>query len=157
MRTKKSKSICISFLFMLAILMFLSLSGCGAKLPWPLEENSIMNIYNDDDVILSISEGSLSGLGCTYILENNGDTDIFSNEVYYVQIWKNDKWNQIESESSFPAIESWTRSGEKSEKAISWEFLYGELPAGKYRLLVSFQFNDTLSGSEYYVATEFSV
>ena len=144
-------------LLLSAALSFLVLTGCGSGLPWKINEHSNTTVYTGDDVKLSIADKSLTNAGCTYLLKNDRDSTIYSSEIFCLQIWFDNKWNGIDAESSFPASMLVLQEKQTAENTVSWKTIYGELPAGRYRLLVPFRSNDNAFSPEYYVAAEFMI
>ena len=114
-------------------------------------------MYTGDDVKLSIADKSLTNAGCTCLLKNDRDSTIYSSEIFCLQIWFDNKWNGIDAESSFPASMLVLQEKQTAENTVSRETIYGELPAGRYRLLVPFRSNDNAFSPEYYVAAEFMI
>ena len=117
--------------------------------------------YNDLDVFIydhpihmTLKEGSLSATGATFILKNLTDKDYIYENYYVLQNKTDNGWEDIE-----PIIENYgftqeglrLQNGENKEVVIDWEWLYGTLSPGDYRIYkealykTSFDENDTYS------------
>lgn len=129
------------FIVLTSVVIILGLSGCGNKVADKSNEEikigkeSSINI-TDKAVSLKIKEGTLTNTGATIILENNCDNIISFGEGFWLEIEQNGKWYTLETINDFvvnvPLYQ--LKSNENKEKSISWGYVFGKLPKGKYRI-----------------------
>ena len=109
-------------------------------------------------ITLSIKEGTLTKRGATLILKNNTDKSINYGDPYAIQIKQDNNWHDINLEIAFNAP-LWTLESNKvTELELNWEYSYGELSKGEYRIIKGIDI-ETKDGTldEYYVAVEFDI
>ena len=145
------------FSIVLCSLLFFCLVGCSYKNDFDIGEISDIEILNRD-VELVIKEGSLSNTGAVLILKNNSDTSITYGTPYEIEINKDGKWYKINVELYFtmPAFE--LKPGEEKEIELDWEYGYGKLAKGEYRIIKDY--TENVESDEYkklYVACEFVI
>ena len=132
----------------------------GTVVPAEIGEKSIVKIAETDDISFYIAE--LYSDGAEAHIENNSDMTIHWGSEYNIEKKENDEWYTLE-----PVTDSyaWTMEqrgiadGESIQKEkYHWDWLYGDLPAGDYRIIKTFSLynNDKL---EKYInlAAEFSI
>ena len=87
---------------------------------------------------VEIKDGSVSANGLTLVFQSfYGDTEFIYGEQYSILRFEGGKWVDVK-----PIIESYgwddiahiVSFGAKSEFEIDWEWIYGSLPEGKYRI-----------------------
>jgi len=122
-----------------AIVFILS---CAAILLAGCTKDSAYQPTEAENVSISISDVSRTGALVT-IKDTNEEPYLYG-EWYAIEKETNGQWQEVEtviSNFSFTSIGYIPDENGEVEFAIDWEWLYGELPAGNYRLLkeVNFQ------------------
>lgn len=103
-------------------------------------------IYNDeswvDEIELHFSLKNISPTGATLVFEQH-DAEAPKGQLIYgddfvIEIQKDGKWEEapipIEGNYAFNAIAHIIKPEDRIEEEISWEWLYGELAPGEYRI-----------------------
>lgn len=104
-------------------ILLLGLTGCNDKV--------------DQNVILSIKEGTLTPIGVTLILKNESNTDYSYGEPYYIEQEIDGNWQKLETihDMVFNLQAYQLESGKFVEFSINWVYGYGQLESGKYRIV----------------------
>ena len=104
-------------------ILLVGLTGCKGK--------------TDQNVILSVKEGTLTNSSVTLILKNDSKTNYSYSEPYYIEQKKDNNWQKLDTihDVGFnqPALE--LERGKSVEINISWVYDYGQLESGKYRIV----------------------
>lgn len=104
-------------------ILLLGVSGCKDKI--------------NKNVTLSLKEGTLTNKGVTLILKNNSKINYSYGEPYYIEQEKEGKWRKLETIHdmvfNMPAWE--LETGKLVELSIDWEYGYGQLESGNYRIV----------------------
>lgn len=91
-------------------------------------------------VSMSIKDGTLTGTGATFILTNDSDIDVIYGNPYSIQIKEDGKWQEIDVDLSF-TLPAYTLKAKTSEEiTINWEYSYGKLKNGEYRIIKAFSY-----------------
>ena len=146
----------------LAILLcgviLLGITGCGSNNTFDIGSKSDIEISNNVDVSLSIKEETLDNTGVTLILENNSDKLLRYDEVYEIEVKKDDKWHKINVELYFNEPLWGVNPKSKDEIDLNWEYGYGKLTPGEYRIIKEVFFeSDSVQEPEFYIAAEFAI
>lgn len=103
-------------------------------------------VYNKeseaDEIGLSFSLKNVSRSEATLVFDQYDDKaptgDLQYGQEFSLEILKDGKWEDvpitIEGEYGFNALAYIIKAGERNEEKLSWEWLYGELAAGQYRI-----------------------
>lgn len=92
----------------------------------------------DNNITLSLKDNTLTSKGATFILKNNSKIDTYEyGNPYYLEIMENDQWKILEATNKFAfTMEAYgLKPNESKEFKINWEYGYGELKSGTYRLV----------------------
>lgn len=104
-------------------ILLLGVSGCKDKI--------------NKNVTLSLKEGTLTNKGVTLILKNDSKISYSYGEPYYIEQEKEGKWRKLETIHdmvfNMPAWE--LETGKSVELSIDWEYGYGQLESGNYRIV----------------------
>lgn len=114
-----------------------------------------------ENVVMTIKDGTLTNKGATIIITDpSGDIHTYG-DFFRIDEFKDNEWvplKPIIDDYGFNAIGYHVDENNKLEMNIDWEWLYGELKSGKYRLVkdVAINVEDQYLGSEY-IYVEFSI
>lgn len=101
------------------------------------EINNNQNNDTEDEITLSLKEGTLSSKGATFIIKNNSDKKYYYGSQYEIQMKKENEWSKIE----IKGLLTWTTEAfmlnSYSSNELKIKFSYGdsELSKGQYRLV----------------------
>ncbi len=118
------------------------------------------DINKDIPITMSIKEGTLTNTGATLVLTNRTNLKYTYGESYDIEYMEDGGWIKVKpiiKDYGFISIGYTLRPNERAEIKKNWEWLYGKLPAGYYRINT-----DVILGSGgniriYPVAAEFIV
>jgi hypothetical protein len=119
-------------------------------------------LASDNLVSLRVKEGSLTNSKATLILENHTDDGYSYGYPYSIEYEKDGIWYEIIPNNDMffimPALG--LKAKESIEISVNWEYHYGKLPSGKYRVVKCvFREIDTPITEEeiVYIAAEFII
>ena len=138
--------------------MVLGMTGCGKqKNEFDIGNKSDIKI-SQNDVIMTIKEGTLTNKSATLILTNNSDKNFQYGNPYEIEIKKDGEWHKINVELNFtmPAFQLSAR--ENNEIEINWENGYGKLAKGTYRIIkgIDYEYEEGKYKS-FNIAVEFTI
>ena len=127
-----------------------------------MEETTYEIVNNLDGVTMTVKEDSVSSTGLTVVIENKSDIQCIFGEFFVLEKKIADSWYQvpieIEGNYGFEDIGYELKSGESREWNTNWEWLYGSLDDGQYRIVKEISdFRDTGDYDKYYLAAEFTI
>lgn len=141
--------------FGLFVLTFLL--GCGKEID---EQHAQEKLNMSNEVSLTIKEGTLSNTGASFILKNASIYDFSYGNPFRLETFLNSKWVNVEpiEDLNFTLPAYALKANESVTLKIDWQYGYGSLSSGKYRLVkeVTREFEDD-SREMYYVAAEFTI
>jgi len=145
------------------LLGMLILTGClssASSVSKGLEPTSSETVNNLDKVTMSVK--SITPTGLTVVMENKSDKDCLYGEYFYLETKSEGTWYQvnvkIDGNYGFNDIGYYLPAGELSEWEVDWEWLYGSLEAGEYRIIKDVSdFRGTGDYDSYYLAAEFEI
>ena len=115
--------------------MVLGMTGCGKqKNEFDIGNKSDIKI-SQNDVIMTIKEGTLTNKSATLILTNNSDKNFQYGTPYEIEIKKDGEWHKINVELNFTMPAFQLLSKESKEIELDWENEYGKLAKGTYRII----------------------
>ncbi len=134
--------------------------GCGAEreIDWTETEHEVVNDVSK--VMMDVKDGTVTPTGLTVILENSADKEWIYSEDFLLEKNVDGVWRQIPVETSygFEDIGYVLEPSSESEWSVDWEWLYGSLNAGTYRIVKSVLDSDQQGHVETYdLAAEFTV
>ena len=115
--------------------MVLGMTGCGKqKNEFDIGNKSDIKI-SQNDVIMTIKEGTLTNSGATLVLINNSDKSFQYGNPYEIEIKKEGEWHKINVELNFTLPAFHLLPKESKEIELNWENEYGKLSKGTYRII----------------------
>lgn len=119
-------------------------------------------INNFPDVSMTISLGTACTTNLTIAFVNNSDNQCIYGEFFLLEKKINENWYQvpvvIADNYGFNSIGYELNSGGSSEWAVDWDWLYGSLKKGEYRIVKDIlNFKGTGDYDTYYLAAEFTI
>ncbi|MFA9560497.1 immunoglobulin-like domain-containing protein [Evansella sp. AB-rgal1] len=150
-------------LFCIAMSLIL-LSGCGSSnnstegTDW--EPTLYETINNLDGVEMIVKEGTVSTTGLTVIFENNSVKECIYGEYFVLEKKMEGRWYQIPvaQEGDFDDIGYELASSDVREWTIDWNWLYGGLDTGDYRIVKDIlDFRKAGDFDKYYLTAEFTI
>lgn len=111
------------------------MTGCGKKKnEFDIGNKSDIKI-SQNDVIMTIKEGTLTNKSATLVLTNNNDKNFQYGNPYEIEIKKDGEWHKINVELNFDMPAFKLLSKESKEIELDWENEYGKLAKGTYRII----------------------
>lgn len=157
----------ICLLFCMAISLLL-LTGCISSsnshsskvLDW--EPSIYKTVNNLEGVTMTAKKGTVSPIGLTVIFENNSDKQCIFGEYFHSEKKIEGIWYQVpvalDDNYGFGDIGYDLDSSSVKEWTVKWDWLYGRLDSGDYRIVKSIlDFRKTGDYEEHYLAAEFTV
>ena len=148
----------ISIILLLGIAI-ISLTGCSLKNDSRIGNLSDINI-NNNDIIVSIKDDTLTNKGATFIIENNSDKLVGYSESYHLEIKDNNEWHILKTINDAEFNEPlWNlESNNTKEIEVNWEYIYGNLEAGEYRFIKDSCFiNENETFDDFYIGVKFTI
>lgn len=149
------------------MLCLIVLSGCGTSSNDQLPEETDWEptvhetVNNLDGVAMVVKSDTVSPTGLTVTFENNTDKQCIYGEDYLLEKKKDGEWFQVpvKLESyGFNDIGFDLDPSSVSEWTVDWEWLYGSLTSGEYRIVKDIlDFRNPGDYDKYYLADEFTV
>lgn len=146
------------FTILICGVMFLGITGCGnSKNEFDVGNKSAVQILQND-VSLSIKDGTLKNTGATLVLTNNSDKYFQYGNPYEIEIKKGGEWHKINVELNFTLPAFSLKSKETKEIELNWENGYGKLANGTYRIIKNIDYLKEEGNFETFnVAVEFNI
>lgn len=138
--------------------MVLGMTGCGKqKNEFDIGNKSDIKI-SQNDVIMTIKEGTLTNKSATLVLTNNSDKNFQYGNPYEIEIKKDGEWHKINVELYFDMPAFPLPSKESKEIELDWENGYGKLAKGTYRIIKGINYEYEEGKYETFnVAVEFTI
>lgn len=109
-------------------------------------------------VSLSIKDKTLTNKGVTLILKNDSDYEIQYGASEEIEIKKNGKWHKINVDTISILPIFILKPQEQEEIVVEWEYEYGKLTPGNYRIIKSIGIEKKDKSYEtFYVSAEFII
>lgn len=138
--------------------MVLEMTGWGKqKNEFDIGNKSDIKI-SQNDVIMTIKEGTLTNKSATLVLTNNSDKNFQYGNTYEIQIKKDGEWHKINVELNFDIPAFPPSSKESKEIELNWENGYGKLAKGTYRIIkdIDYKYEEGKYKS-FNIAVEFTI
>lgn len=139
-------------------IMVLGMAGCGkVKNKFDIGNKSNIKI-SQNDVIMTIKEGTLTNKSATLVLTNNSDKNFQYGDPYEIEIKKDGEWHKINIELYFNMPAFQLSAKESKEIELDWENGYGKLANGTYRIIKEIDYEYEEEKYETFnVAVEFTI
>lgn len=139
-------------------IMVLGMAGCGKeKNKFDIGNKSDIKI-SQNDVIMTIKEGTLTNKSATIVLTNNSDKNFQYGNPYEIEIKKDGEWHKINIELYFDMPAFQLSAKESKEIELDWENGYGKLANGTYRIIKEIDYEYEEEKYETFnVAVEFTI
>ena len=146
------------FAILLCGVMVLGMTGCGKqKNEFDIGNKSDIKI-SQNDVIMTIKEGTLTNKSATLVLTNNSDKNFQYGNPYEIEIKKDGDWHKINVKLDFDMPAFPLSSKESKEIELDWENEYGKLAKGTYRIIKGINYEYEEGKYETFnVAIEFTI
>ena len=146
------------FAILLCGVMVLGMTGCGKqKNEFDIGNKSDIKI-SQNDVIMTIKEGTLTNKSATLVLTNNSDKNFQYGNPYEIEIKKDGEWHKINVKLDFDMPAFPLSSKESKEIELDWENGYGKLAKGTYRIIKGINYEYEEGKYETFnVAIEFTI
>ena len=138
--------------------MVLGMTGCGKqKNEFDIGNKSDIKI-SQNDVIMTIKEGTLTNKSATLVLTNNSDKNFQYGNTYEIEIKKDGEWHKINVELNFDIPAFQLPSKESKEIELNWENGYGNLATGTYRIIKGIDYEyEEREYKSFKIAVEFTI
>ncbi len=93
-------------------------------------------VYKDNLIALAVEEGSVTSTGACFLLENVSDETYYYGEMYTLEKWDGADWVTLKTKDNigWNDIAYILDPGKEQRLELNWEWCYGNLPQGSYRL-----------------------
>ena len=138
--------------------MVLEMTGCGKqKNEFDIGNKPDIKI-SQNDVIMTIKEGTLTNKSATLVLTNHSDKNFQYGSPYEIEIKKDGEWHKINVELYFNMPVFQLSAKESKEIELDWENGYGKLTEGTYRIIKEIDYEYEKEKYETFnVAIEFTI
>lgn len=143
---------------LVVVAVYISSLLCGCS-----DENASQKngLDSNDKIILSVNEESVSPEGITLNIKNELEETIFLNPWYRLEKLSEKGWVAVEPIQGVNwAEDDWQMSiytDTQRSKEYLWEWYYGKLTTGEYRISVLILTGEKDTSSEYTLAATFSI
>ncbi|MGI5901461.1 MAG: immunoglobulin-like domain-containing protein [Desulfitobacteriia bacterium] len=126
------------------------------------EPTAYETVNNFAGVTMTVKKGTVSPSGLTVAFKNNSDKQCIYGEYFLLEKKINEKWYRvpvvIDGHYGFDTIGYDLASGKEGEWKVNWDWLYGSLDPGEYRIVKDIlDFRNTGDYDKYYLAAEFII
>lgn len=139
-------------------ILVLGMTSCGKqKNEFDIGNKSDIKI-SQNDVIMTIKEGTLTNKSATLVLTNNSGKNFQYGNPYEIEINKDGEWHKINVELYFTLPIFELSAKESKEIELDWENSYGKLAKGTYRIIKEIDYEYEEGKYETFnVAVEFNI
>ena len=148
----------VTLIALMCVCVVLGMTGCGKqKNEFDIGNKSDIKI-SQNDVIMTIKEGTLTNKSATLVLTNNSDKNFQYGNPYEIEIKKDGEWHKINVELYFDMPAFPLSSKESKEIELDWENGYGKLAKGTYRIIkgIDYEYEEGKYKS-FNIAVEFTI
>ena len=148
----------VTLIALMCVCVVLGMTGCGKqKNEFDIGNKSDIKI-SQNDVIMTIKEGTLTNKSATLILTNNSDKNFQYGTPYEIEIKKDGEWHKINVELYFDMPAFQLSAKESNEIELDWENGYGKLEKGTYRIIkeIDYEYEEG-NYKSFNIAVEFTI
>lgn len=132
-------------------------------------DNSLNELNSDNDYnqfdkgTMEIVEGTITSTGLTVRFTSTNENETIYGSYYRVEKYEDSGWKEVqqlklEGELGWTSEAYIVPSNENSDCVINWEWLYGELTTGQYRIIKDIMdFRGTGDYDKYFLADDFEI
>ena len=111
---------------------------------------------------MTVKKGTASSTELTVAFENNSNSQCIYSEYFWLEKKINGRWYQvpvaIDGNYGFNDIGYDLASGDDGEWAVDWDWLYGSLDTGEYRIVKNIlDFRGSGEYDTYYLTADFTI
>jgi hypothetical protein len=114
-----------------------------------------------EKLTMSVKEGSVSPSGATVVFTNDSYAEFDTGTYYLLEKFDGNKWRKVKTiieNYAWEDIAIILPPGQATERAEEWEWLYGKLSPGKYRINKDFRYSRAPGDyDEYPISAEFEI
>lgn len=155
----KKKMFSIINWFMIFLLVACGMEQSTETKDWDFSEHSTVN--NFEGVSMTVKEKSVSAKGLTLQFKNQSDQQGTYSEDFLLERKINGAWYQVPpiiDDYGFNDIGYELGPGEVRELSLDWDWLYGSLDPGDYRIIKTIlDVREAGDYDEYYLAASFII
>lgn len=114
---------------------------------------SINDIKGVANISMEVNHDTLNNMNATIVITDTSGKDNVYGEWFRIDKLEDEKWSEVKTldyEFSFNDIEYKIDSNNKLEMSHNWEFIYGSLDSGEYRIVKKVNNKD-------YISAEFKI
>ncbi len=150
------------------VISLIFLSGCGSAdsdqsvgiTDW--EPTIYENVNNIGGVTMIVKEGTVSSTGLTVLFENKSDKECIFGEYFLLEKKMKGSWYRVpvalDGDYGFNQIGYGLAPSDVREWTVDWDWLYGNLDTGEYRIVKDIlDFRKTGDYDKYHLTAEFTV
>ena len=147
---------------LICLITVFTLFGFGCDKPETESDliESSYNIVNDmEGVTLTVKEDSVGKSGLTLMIQNSTNEVLQYGPFFNVEKAISDKWYEIPitaENASFHFVAYSLNANSSVEVETDWNWLYGDLDAGTYRIIKRLG-KEQESDKDYYLSAEFEI
>lgn len=144
----KKRCLIVLGIIILIILFIVYLAFLNEK-----PKKSTFNITSDK---ISMEVNNITNRNAEFIITNHTDQEFDLGNIYYIDYEKDGIWYKLKEKHEFVSIlmSHVLKANSQMEEKINWEYIYGELEEGHYRLIREIGIENS---ARIYVAAEFNV
>lgn len=159
MKRYLSLLVCLIMIFCLLTAGCTNLNDNTGEEP-DLKPSAFDIVNNLEDVSMTVKEVSTTGL--TAVIKNDSKNECIYGEYYYLEKKYDGKWYEvpvaIEVNYGFEDIAYILPAEGDAEWVVDWNWLYGSLETGEYRIIKDIHKENELKNYDtYYLAAEFTI
>ena len=149
------------FISIIILLVSILLVACANEntTDWKSTKHDVVN--NFEGVSMNPKKASISSTELTVIFDNKSDKQVMYSEDILLEKKIDGDWYQVPTiidDYGFNDIAYVLPPATKEELTIDWEWLYGSLDNGEYRIVKTvWNVNDSGGSAEYYLAAQFLI
>lgn len=130
----------------LTLILSVSLVGCQNVPPDAPQTDTLSQAQDaakDWGITLSAKDASATGLTLVIAQKNGEYTGTLQYGSHYsLEVWKDSAWEAVpyatEENIAWTTVAYGVAIGSETELSIDWQWIYGSLPAGRYRIAKGF-------------------